>query len=198
MLVQLGQLSLYRCQSNQWFINRRVNDEDSHRTSAMKTTPSNSTGGKRERETAGTVSIVSRRGSQGIDRRTVRRANGVRGGWRASQSVRGLFGRWTLTHGPVVHMHRTLAQKKKNPEEGRRSERTDVVETTEVEIEEEQAGMMVRGERKRMTYRERKQERKRGIPMKQEGQRRKRGKAHPLPWMLYCFCIPCCSWNRDR
>lgn len=71
--------------------------------------------------------------------------------------------------------------KKKNPEEGRRSERTDVVETTEVEIEEEQAGMMVRGERKRMTYRERKQERKRGIPMKQEGQRRKRGKAHPLP-----------------
>lgn len=29
MLVQLGQVSLYRCQSNQWFINRRANDEGS-------------------------------------------------------------------------------------------------------------------------------------------------------------------------
>ena len=75
MLIQLGQVSLYRCQSNQWFINRRANDEnsDGSKCDEEEATPSNSiAGAKGGRETGGTVSVVSRGGSRRIDRRTQR------------------------------------------------------------------------------------------------------------------------------
>ena len=99
----------------------------------MKTTSSNRSVEKeeervrereRERDTQpGTVSIVSRRGSQRIDRRTVRRENR---GWRGlkGQPVGSRFV-WTVdlnTWSRVVHMHVVYSQKKER-EEGRERER---------------------------------------------------------------------------
>lgn len=80
-------------------------------TDARTTEPA--TSGERDGDSGhageGKRALVSRGGSSRIDRRT--------GIWRAAlpegrtgcRSVRGLFGRRTLTRGPVVHMHRTLA-----------------------------------------------------------------------------------------
>ena len=93
MLVQLGQVSLYQslCQSNQWFINRRANDEGSQRTSGMKTTSSNrSTEKEEERER-------KRHGEHCIAKRIAenRQANSEKGK-QGLEGVEGLAGRFAV------------------------------------------------------------------------------------------------------
>ena len=211
MLIQLGQVSLYRCQSNQWFINRRANDENSDgggKCDEEEATPSNSiAGAKGGRETGGTVSVVSRGGSRRIDRRTQREGwtGEVRGGWRASQSIRGLFGRWTLTRGPAVHMHRTHIaweeEKRKKWKEGRRSERSRlVVEAAKVEMEKEQVGTTIGegwwggGAEERVSENE--------WYIEREERERKEKEGETASTLSGGCCIvsvsPCCSSNRDR
>ena len=83
MLIQLGQVSLYRCQSNQWFINRRANDENSDGgvCDEEEATPSNSIrrgerwkrDGERHDERC-----IARRIAENRQANTARRVNGGR------------------------------------------------------------------------------------------------------------------------